>query len=436
MTQPDTPPPTLPPTSAWRNVSRRAAVSFVAVSFIAALALMATLRPDTPTTPSRVDAAQSGTITAILTSSTTGTGPVTIAVELRGDGPVGQAGTTVTVETWDDAQPRLTVGDQIKVITTRIPTVNPDGTWGETSAYQLIDFDRSNTLWLLAILFAIAVIAVGGWQGVRSLAGLATTLAIIIGFVVPAILTGHPPALVALAAGCVIMTVTLYASHGTGPHVTAAAVGTLTALAATTAIGVWFINTGQITGLANEHAYAASVAAGGIDLTGLVLAGLIIATLGVLDDVTVSQAATVWALHTTDPTQPRRHLFTAAMAVGRDHIAAVVNTLFLAYTGASLALLVLFHTSGLPAGEIVASEAVAEELIKTLVGSIGLILAVPLTTALAAALATGAAPGPRSPDHHTQLHGVAHSGEQTGGVGHDGTRHIHPRRRLDPFQPG
>jgi uncharacterized membrane protein len=131
----------------------------------------------------------------------------------------------------------------------------------------------------------------------------------------------------------------------------------------------------------------ARLAVDGLDLQGLVLAGLIIAALGVLDDVTISQASTVFALHQTDPGLAWPTLFGRAMKVGRDHIASVVNTLFLAYTGASLALLVLFSTSGVPATELLNSEVFAAEIVAIVVGSLGLIAAVPLTTALAATMA-------------------------------------------------
>jgi uncharacterized membrane protein len=402
---PDAAPTDSPPTSASATrrtgpTSRYAAVS-VAVALAVALAGMVLLWPTpTDTGPPRTDAAQRATITAV-TASTSGGEQLQVTVTLRGDGAVGPAGTSVTVATYTDAQPDLNPGDHVKVIATQLPAAGPDGTWQMVDSYQLIDYDRSATLWLLGILFAGVIVIVGGLQGIRSLAGLGVSLSVVISFVIPAILAGRPPVAVAVAAGTVIMIVTLYASHGRGPHVTAAVLGTLTALGVTAALGVTFVKAGHITGLASEHAYAASVSAGGLDLTGLVLAGLIIATLGVLDDVTIAQASTVWALHHADPALGRTQLFARAMTVGRDHIAAVVNTLFLAYTGASLALLVLFHTSGLPAGEIVSSEAVAEELIKTLVGSIGLTLAVPLTTALAAALVTGAAAGPGPHAHHS-----------------------------------
>jgi RNA polymerase sigma factor (sigma-70 family) len=166
-------------------------------------------------------------------------------------------------------------------------------------------------------------------------------------------------------------------AHGVNEKTTAAVVGTTIALGITIGTGLFFIERAGLTGYASEEATFARFAVEGLDLKGLVLAGLIIGALGVLDDVTVSQASTVFALHDTDPSMTVRQVAGRAMTVGRDHIASTVNTLFLAYAGASLALLVLFSTGGLPVAEIVTSEVVAEEIVKTLVGSVGLITAVP-----------------------------------------------------------
>jgi hypothetical protein len=233
----------------------------------------------------------------------------------------------------------------------------------------------------------LAVVLIGRWHGLRSLLGLGLSLMIVIVFVVPAILAGQSPPLVALVGAVAVMIVTLYLAHGVNEMTTAAIVGTTGALVLTVGLGLWFIDRSKITGYASDDALFASFAVQGLDLQGLVLAGLIIAALGVLDDVTVSQASTVFALHDTDRTLTWSALFARAMRVGRDHIASVVNTLFLAYAGASLALLVLFSTGGVGTAEIVNSEIIAEEIVKIIVGSLGLIAAVPLTTALAARVA-------------------------------------------------
>lgn len=289
-------------------------------------------------------------------------------------------GTTVLLDTQLDGLPPVAVGDRVKL------TSFDDGT-GVTD-YFIADFERTPALIWLALLFVVVVLAVSGWQGARSLVGLAFSLLVITRFVVPAILTGESPWLVALVGGMAVMLATLYLAHGISVQTTSAVIGTTVALVVTVGLGLVFIDQAALTGFSSEEANFARVALGDLDLRGLVLAGLIIATLGVLDDVTVSQASTVYALHDTDPSLTVRTLMARAMRVGRDHIASTINTLFLAYAGASLALLIVFSTGGLGIREIVNSEVLAEEIVKTIVGSIGLISAVPVTTFLAALYAT------------------------------------------------
>jgi uncharacterized membrane protein len=292
------------------------------------------------------------------------------------DGP--DAGERIDLEINTDGFPAFAVGD--RVLLDR--TTDADG----ELRYFITDFQRLPTLsWLLA-LFVVTVLAISGWHGFRSLVGLALSLAIVVRFVVPAIIAGTNPPLVALVGAMAIMIVTLYLAHGLNEMTTSAIVGTGGALVLTV-----FVGRGKITGFASDDAVFARFAVEGLDLQGLVLAGLIIAALGVLDDVTISQASTVFALHDTDRGLGFSELFRRAMKVGRDHIASVVNTLFLAYTGASIALLLLFYAGGVPVLEIINSEVLAEEIIKTVVGSLGLIAAVPLTTALAASVAIGRA---------------------------------------------
>lgn len=278
-----------------------------------------------------------------------------------------------------DGYPEFRAGDRLELAPADVP--------GSDIEFFITDFQRLPTLALLVALFAAAVLLIGRWHGLRSLLGLGLSLLIVVRFIVPAILSGQNPPLVALVGALAIMIVTLYLTHGINEMTTAAVVGTAGALSVTVGLALLFIDRGKITGYASDNAQFARFAVDGLDLQGLVLAGLIIAALGVLDDVTVSQSSTVFALHDTDRTLSATALFARAMKVGRDHIASVVNTLFLAYAGASLALLVLFSTSGLPVTELLNSEVLAEELIKIVVGSLGLIAAVPLTTALAASVA-------------------------------------------------
>jgi uncharacterized membrane protein len=257
---------------------------------------------------------------------------------------------------------------------------------GQPTFYNIRDLERTRPILVLAALFALAVVAFGRWQGVRSLIALAVSFAVIIGFVIPAILHGSSPVPVALVGAMAIMLASLYLGHGIGRKTTAAVVGTGLALVLTAALTAGFVAATSLTGLASEDALNASFQVGGISLRGLLLAGIILGGLGVLDDVTMSQASLVFELRRADPTASFAKLVAGALAVGRDHIAATVNTLFLAYAGASLPLLVLFTTGGDSLGTVATAEAAAVEIVRTLCGSIGLIAAVPLTTVLAAAL--------------------------------------------------
>jgi uncharacterized membrane protein len=288
-------------------------------------------------------------------------------------------GRRVSFETTDPTGDTFRVGQRVKLAELEQE--------GQATYYNIRDLERTRPMLVLVALFVVAVVAFGGWQGVRSLIGLVVSFAVIIGFIVPAILRGHSPVLVALVGAMAIMLASLYLSHGVGRKTTAAAVGTALALGLTAALTAGFVAATSLTGLASEEAQNASFQVGGLSLRGLLVAAIIIGGLGVLDDVTVSQASLVFALRRADPAAGFGELVRNALVVGRDHIAATVNTLFLAYAGASLPLLVLFTTGGAGFGEVATAEVAAVEVVRTLCGSVGLIAAVPLTTLLAAALA-------------------------------------------------
>ncbi|HSJ44367.1 MAG TPA: YibE/F family protein [Euzebyales bacterium] len=288
-------------------------------------------------------------------------------------------GRDVSFEMVDETGDLYAVGQRVRVAEAE----GPDGgvTW------YVNDIERDRSLLLLTAVFLVAVLVFGRWQGLRALVGLALTLGVVVTFVVPALLAGRNPVAVALSAAVVIMAVTLYLTHGVRAKTTAAVMGTLTALALTVGLSWAFIELASLTGLSDEEARLASVSVGGLSLRGLLLAGIIIGALGVLDDVTMAQSSTVFELRRADPKAGFGRLFGGAMAVGRDHVAATINTLFLAYAGASLPLLILFSSSPDPLPVIASSEVVAVEIVRTLVGSIGLMASVPVTTALAAWLA-------------------------------------------------
>jgi uncharacterized membrane protein len=289
-------------------------------------------------------------------------------------------GRQVSFDTTDPTGGMFRAGQRVRLAVSEQP--------GQPPYYNIQDLERGRPLLVLAALFVGAVVAFGRWQGVRSLIGLGLSFLVIVSFVVPAILHGHSPVLVAVTGAMAIMLVSLYLSHGTGPKTTAAVLGTALALGLTAALAIAFVAAASLTGLASEEALSANFAVGGLSLRGLLLAGIIIGGLGVLDDVTMSQASLVTELHQANPTAGMAELVGGALRVGRDHIAATVNTLFLAYAGAALPLLILFVTGQDSLGTVATTEIVAVEVVRALCGSVGLIAAVPLTTVLAALVAT------------------------------------------------
>ncbi len=250
--------------------------------------------------------------------------------------------------------------------------------------YQFIDHDRSRPLLLLAGLFAVAVVALSRWRGLAALGALVVTGLVLTQFVLPAILEGTNALLVAVVGGTLIMVLALFLTHGVNAQTSVALVGTIGALALTAVLGNVFITVSEISGLGQEYASVLGTLVENIDIQGLLVAGLVIAALGVLDDVTVTQAAAVWELSAANPGASRRSLISAGLRIGRAHVASVVNTLMLAYAGAALPLLLLFAASKAPSTYTVSTEDVAIQVISGLVGSLGIIAAVPLTTALAA----------------------------------------------------
>lgn len=279
-----------------------------------------------------------------------------------------------------DAAPKFAVGDRIEVFANGAGAPEP---------YAFSDFERGTPITLLALLFGALVVVLGRWKGVLSLIGLGLSLIVVLRFIVPAILDGSPPLLVALVGGMAVMLATLALTYGIGPTSLAAALGAAGALVVIAVLAVVVVQAAHLTGFSSEEStlLLASEGDGRVSLEGLVLAGIIIAALGVLDDVCVSQASTVVALRRANPALPFARLFGEAMQVGRDHLSATVNTLVFAYVGASLPALLIFQTQGTSIGDAVGRESVAEEVAGMLVGSVGLILAVPVTTALAALLA-------------------------------------------------
>src|SRR5919109_334122 len=220
-------------------------------------------------------------------------------------------------------------------------------------------------------------------SGLFALVGVVLSLGVLLVFVFPALLTGSAPIAVALVGTSVIAFGVLYLAHGINERTTVALLGTLASLALTAVLAVTFAGAARLSGLASEDSTTLLTFAPELDYRGLLLAAVIIGTLGVLDDVTVTQVSAVWELHRANPGQGRRQLYGSAIRIGRDHIASTVNTLILAYAAAALPLMLLFTQSGLALGDVLTTETIAVEVVQTLVGSIGLVASVPLTTTLA-----------------------------------------------------
>jgi uncharacterized membrane protein len=312
-----------------------------------------------------------------------------VTVELESGKDKGERASFTVGDATSDV--RLDVGETIRVYENPLPEGAVLG-GVRVDRYGFADFERRSPLLWLAAGFAVLVLLTGRLQGLRALLGLAASLLVVVFYIVPAILDGRSPTGVALFGALAVMFVTIPLAHGVSAKTAAACLGTAASLLLTLGLADLFTDLAHLTGLASEEAIFLRASVGDISIQGLLLAGMVIGALGVLDDLTVSQASTVMALRRANPALRFRRLFTSALAVGHDHIAATVNTLVLAYAGASLPILLIFSLGGTSFSDAVNTEAVAEQIVATLVGSIGLIAAVPVTTGLAALLATSLRP--------------------------------------------
>ena len=266
----------------------------------------------------------------------------------------------------------------------------------ENLQYSVTDVNRKIPMALLAGIFALAVVVVGRLRGLMALVALAVSFMVLTFFILPAILQGSNPLVVAVVGASAIMLIALYMCHGLSARTSVAVLGTLVSLLLIGLLGSLFIGWAALTGNTDDNTGLIHGLYPDIDMSGLLLAGVIIGSLGVLDDVTVTQTSAVWELHEANPTMGWRGLYRAGIRIGRDHIASVVNTLVLAYAGAALPLLLLFSIAQSSVVDVANSELVAEEIVRTLVGSIGLVASVPVTTALAALVVSADRPGPEA----------------------------------------
>lgn len=269
------------------------------------------------------------------------------------------------------------VGDRVQVLA----GLDPQG----QSVYQISDYVRRWPLLVLGLLFVGVTILVSFKRGAMSLLAMLLTFGVIFTVVLPLILAGWNPILVSIGAAIFMIPTTFYLSHGFNRKTTIAVVGTLTSLVVTAVLAQVFIQWARLSGFTSDEAGMVQMAQGGVlNMQGLLLAGMILGLSGVLDDITISQSAIVQQLKEAQPSISFAELYRRAMDVGRDHIASLVNTLVLVYTGAAMPLLLLFTQTSRPFSEVINYEVVAEEIVRTLVVSIGIVLSVPLTTFLAA----------------------------------------------------
>jgi uncharacterized membrane protein len=276
-------------------------------------------------------------------------------------------------------QPTLARGDHIRIIR----QVEAGG--GTT--YAFYDYERTWPLIVLAAVFAVVIVAVARWRGLRALVGIVVAFLVLVVFLLPALRDGAPAIPVALVASAAILYAVIYLAHGVSLRTSAALLGTLTSLLLAAVLSWGAIELAHLTGLSEDQNNEVAAYMGQVSITGLLLAGFIIGSLGVLNDVTVTQASTVFELAEAGNDSSRRAVFLGAMRVGRDHIASTVYTLVLAYAGSALPLLLLFSVANRSLGDVLTSESVAIEIARSAVGGIALALSVPLTTAIAAVLA-------------------------------------------------
>lgn len=281
-------------------------------------------------------------------------------------------------------------GDRVELI-----RIAPDG---QSPSYEFVDFERGPPMVALAVIFGLLVIAIARWRGLFAIVGIGITLLALTQYVLPSLLAGRSPLITAVVGSTVIMIAVLYLAHGVSIRTTAALFGTLFGIAATAIIGVLSTDWTRLTGIGSEDDRVLVATIPTLDLSAIAAATMVIAGLGVLNDVTVTQASAVWELRALQPEVNRRSLFASAMRIGRDHIASSVYTLVFAYAGSAMVVLLLVTAYQQSLIDVATTEQVGQEVVRTLVGAIGLVLAVPVTTAMAAWLAPPGADDARQ-DH-------------------------------------
>ncbi|MDD5071303.1 MAG: YibE/F family protein [Patescibacteria group bacterium] len=259
---------------------------------------------------------------------------------------------------------------------------------GDNEQFYIIDFVRRGYLYFLAFLFTLIIIAIGRMKGFKALVSLAISFFIIIKIILPRILAGDDPLLVSIFGSLAILAVIIYLTEGWNRKSHLAIISVLLSLIITLLLSIIFTGLARLTGLAQEEAaFLMGIGQQAINFKGLLLAGMLIGTIGVLDDIIVGQMETVKRIEEANPQLPSDKVFALAYKVGNTHLGTMVNTLFLTYAGASLPLLLLFAIKQEPFltfSQVVNNEMVATEIVRTLVGSVGVALSMPISTYLAA----------------------------------------------------
>jgi uncharacterized membrane protein len=278
----------------------------------------------------------------------------------------------INAQTYDE-------GDRVMMVATPVP----DGGVN----YYVTDYVRDHTVYWILGFFALVIITLGRWKGVRALVSLGLSFVVIVWFILPQLLAGHSPLFIGIIGAFFIIATLIYLTEGWRRQSHLAVVTILLSLIVVSLLSMLFTAVAHLSGYASEEVLILTgLGLGTIDFTGLLLAGIIIGTLGAMDDVVISQIESVAQLKEANPQMNKAELFRRATRIGTTHMGAMINTLFLAYAGASLPLLLLFNVNSAQfgsAGDIVNNEMVATEIVRTVVGSIGIALAIPIATWLA-----------------------------------------------------
>jgi len=316
---------------------------------------------------------ETGTVTSIGTTDELGQTPVTLRLESRAEGTEVPVHVPIEIVLYG-----LDEGDRIEVMFM-------GSALGSDAPYIFWDFERSVPLAVLALIYLAVVALVARGKGLAAVAGLALSLAVVVFFILPALLGGANPLLVILVGAGAMMFASIYLAHGVSVRTTTAVLGTCAGLVVTAILAIVTSRMANLTGTTGDAAL--QLLPYNVPLDQIVICGMILAGLGALNDVTITQVSAVWELRAANPSASATQLYLQGMRVGRDHIASTVYTLAFAYVGTALPLLLTATLMDRGFIDTMTTAEVAEEVVRTLVASIGLVLAIPATTAIAARLA-------------------------------------------------